>query len=209
MHFTTIKKKKIFADLTESKPAVGPMQFPPSPSSIKDLPSPSSMGLRIPISPQSLSFAAVNLSNKNFADGTSPDVKPLDKQGLVAQNGYMGIPDAASMSAFHGVKPDPYSKAFHDAFDAQFSALKNILENGITNSLVSQQVLLQNQQVQQLQQLLSVNSSEQWCNLIPQSVPTSQPLPVVNPLQSVPNTSSVLHSGFVASSVKQEPPMLV
>lgn len=286
-------------NLTETKPPVntssGSVQMPPSPPSIKDLPSPSSLGFKVQMPPQSSQQQSQQqlqqqqqIQHQQQPQQQQPQQQQLRQQQLQQQvqqqqiqqqqlqqrqqlqqhqqqligygvsgtsipngkgmnvdvsNGLdqkpsagaialqkqqnMDATDPASTSAFHGVKPDPYSKVLHEAFDAQVSAIKNILDTGFTNTLISQQVLLQNQQLQQIQQLL-MQPSEQWGNLlssqqvsqssnnsnsasqnqVPQFPITSAS---VNSLNSVTNSQPLMQPppAFATTSVKQEPPMLV
>ncbi|VDK64571.1 unnamed protein product [Gongylonema pulchrum] len=110
----------------------------------------------------------------------------------------------SKQSAFHGVIPDPYKNLLLDPYDSQWYAFKRLLEG----PLLSQQMILQSQQLQ-----LLLQCPEQWCNVL------AQPLSVFPQLTSIPTLTTTtqqlapqiavnhLSNGFLQASVKHEPVM--
>ncbi|VDM41268.1 unnamed protein product [Toxocara canis] len=197
-----------------------PFQYPAQTiqaQNVAERSSPNSLGLKLPTVPASMAYSPPTFVAKGFVDYVSGNTDSIPSPLLESSNSAMSpakpvakLPDV-SPSAFHGVTPDPYKNpTFLDSqFDPQLLALKRILDGTLCSPLISPQLLLQSQQLQMLLQ-----SHDQWCGLLgAQPVPIFPHVPSLSSLASllpqITPSPTVVQSGFVPPTIKNEPPMLV
>lgn len=200
--------------MSDGSLSVPPIHTPKSPSSsLGELSSPS-IGLKLPTVPaaQAYSNNTVTLNKDGMMEYITPHnslENSTFESELTQYCSSTKFIENNNSSAFHGVIPDPYKNNVHDICDAQILAFKQLFENGLSGTILSQQMLLQNQQLQLLFQY-----PEQWCNVFIQNslsfFPNFSNQTTVNVSQQETTMSTNdLQNCFLSSNAKHKPSMYV
>lgn len=176
----------------------------------------SSVGIKLPTIPAKLSYSSPLISSGSSQNEYNCQISEIEPQKTSNADEKVLVPSKSigqlndlNFSAFRGITPDPFKNAMFDMNDPQLLLFKRIIDSGLSATMISQQILVHNQQLQFL--LHSMKSSEPWRNLLSQQAPfiPAFPTPIPGAIISNASPTGVLQNGFTSPSVKQESPMFV